>query len=82
MSYVGERPWWPMQCLNKGRKKKAKGLEEREIRSSLLILDLKDGNLYDSGKQGGKTFHKLHVLRMNDDLWDRVHGLGIETWKG
>ena len=27
-------------------------------------------------------FHKLHVLGMNDDLWDKVHGLGSETWKG
>ena len=44
VSHVGESP-------NKGRKKKAKGLEEREIRSSLLILDLKDGKLKDSGKQ-------------------------------
>ena len=26
-------------------------------------------------------FHKLHVLGMNDALWDRVHGLGSETWK-
>ena len=26
-------------------------------------------------------FHKLHVLAMNDDLWDRVCGLGSETWK-
>ena len=25
VSYVGERPWWPIQSLNKGRKKKAKG---------------------------------------------------------
>ena len=24
VSYVGERLWWPIQCLNKGRKKKAK----------------------------------------------------------
>ena len=41
----------------------------REIKSSLLILDLKDGNLSDSGKQEeGKTFHKLHVLGMNDNL--------------
>ena len=23
-------------------------------------------------------FHKLHVLGMNDDLWDRVRGLGSE----
>ena len=21
-------------------------------------------------------FHKLHVLGMNGDLWDKVHGLG------
>ena len=35
------------------------------------------------GKQEeGKTFHKLHVLGMNDDLWDRLRGLGCETWKG
>ena len=25
VSYVWERPWWPIQCLNKERKKKAKG---------------------------------------------------------
>ena len=25
VSYVVERPWWPMQSSNKGRKKKAKG---------------------------------------------------------
>ena len=29
-----------------------------------------------------KTFHKLHVLGMNDNLWDRVHEVGNETWKG
>ena len=41
-------------------------------RSSLLILDLKDGKLLDSGKQEeGKALHKLHVLGMNDDLRDR-----------
>ena len=32
-------------------------------------------------KQGGETFHKLHVLGMNDDLWDKVIGLGSEIWK-
>ena len=42
------------------------------IRSSLLILDLKEGKLYDLGKEEGKTCHELPVLRMNDDLWDRV----------
>ena len=30
----------------------------------------------------GNTFYKLHVLGMNDDLWDRAHGLGSQTWKG
>ena len=62
---------------NKGRKKKAKDererdrerKREREIRSSLLILALKDGKLSNSGKEEeGKTFHKSHVLGMNDDL--------------
>ena len=33
------------QPLKKGRKKKAKGSEEMEIRSSLLILALNDGKL-------------------------------------
>ena len=33
-------------------------------------------------KQEGKTLEKLHVLGKNDDLWDRVRGLGSETWKG
>ena len=32
-------------------------------------------------KEEGKTFHKLHVIGMNDHLWDRVLGLGSETWK-
>ena len=27
-------------------------------------------------------FHKLRVVGMNDDLWDRVRRLGSETWKG
>ena len=33
-------------------------------------------------QEEGKTFHKLHVLGMNDDLGDRFHGLGSESWKG
>ena len=28
------------------------------------------------------TLHKLHVLRTNDDLWERVREVGSETWKG
>ena len=69
MGYVEERLWWPIQSPNIGGKKKASSSEDREMRSSLLILDLKDGKLQDSGKQEeGKTFHTLHVLGMNDDL--------------
>ena len=36
----------------------------------------------DLSEEEGKTFRKRHVLGMNDDLWDRFHGLGSETWKG
>ena len=70
VSYVGERPWWPIQSPNKeGGKRKANGYEEKEVRSILVILDLKDGRLQDSGKQEeGKTFHKLNFLWRNDDL--------------
>ena len=45
VSYVEERPWWNIKSPKKGRKKKAEGYELREIRSSLLILDLKAGEL-------------------------------------
>ena len=38
--------------------------------------------IQESKKEAGKTLHTLHVLGMNDDLWDRVCGLGSETWKG
>ena len=41
-----------------------------------MILDLKDGKLQGSRKQEeGKTFNKLHALGINDDLWDKVHGV-------
>ena len=45
VGYVEERPWWPIQSPNIGGKKKASSKEDREIRSSLFILDLKDGKL-------------------------------------
>ena len=47
------------------------------------MLDLKTDKLYDSEKEDeGKTFHVLQVLLMNEDLWDRLRGLGSETLKG
>ena len=56
---------------------------ERDQIEFIALLDLKDGKLQDSGKQEeGKTFHKLHVIGMNDDLRDRVREVGSETWKG
>ena len=68
------------QQRKKEERERLRGEREREIKSSLLILDLKDGKLSDSGKQEeDKTFHKLHVLVMNDDFLDRVCGLGSET---
>ena len=27
----------------------------------------------------GKTLHNLQVLGMNEDLWDRIHGLGSKA---
>ena len=66
----------------KRRGRRGEGEEEREIRSSSLILDLKERKLNDSGKAEGKIFHKLHVLGMNDNLWNRARGLWSENWKG
>ena len=48
------------------RKKEEKGYKERDIRSSLLILDLKDGKWQDSGKsEEGKTFHHHKRIKIN-----------------
>ena len=47
----------------KEERRKQKVKREREIRSSLLILDWKDCKWKDIGKQEeGKTVHKVHVL--------------------
>ena len=59
------------QQRKKEESKRLRGERERD-RSSLLILELEDGKLQDSGKQEGKTFHKLHVLEMNEDLWVEI----------
>ena len=39
VSYNRERPWWPTQGPSKGRKKKVKGNQESEIKSSLMTVD-------------------------------------------
>ena len=44
------------------------------------MLDSKTDKLYHSGKEDeGKTFRVLQALGMNEDLWDRVRGLGYEV---
>ena len=44
LSYVREGAWWPKQGPNKGREE-VTGEQEREIRSRLLILHLKEDKL-------------------------------------
>ena len=58
--------------------------EVREIKPSLLSLDLNECKLSDSGEEEeeeGKTFHKLHVLAIDIGSWYRVCRLGCEIWK-
>ena len=43
VNHVEERLWWPTQSPSKERDKKLNGQKEKQIRSSLLISDLKDG---------------------------------------
>ena len=45
--------------------------------SEFIDFGFERWQVYDSGKEEeSKTFHELHVLGMNDDLWDRVRGVG------
>ena len=64
------------------KKEERKSQEERGIGSSLLILDLNNGKLLDAEKQEeGKKFHELHVLGVNDDMWNKVRELGSKNWR-
>ena len=49
-----------------------------------MILDLKHGRQVVRLRKArkDKTFHRSHFLGMNDDLWDKVRGLGSESLKG
>ena len=64
------------------KQEKSEGLRGQGIRSSLLILNLTEGNLQGLGKEEAMKFHKLHVLGMNGDLWNRVCRVDSETWNG
>ena len=63
------------KAATKEERRRRKATRKREIRSSLLVLDLKDGKLQDSGKQEGNTLHKLHVLGMNERNRNNIPGL-------
>ena len=64
--------------LSKGRKKKAKAKAKR--RDQIKFIDLAFGRWHvlrfwnARTQEQGKTFHNLHVLGRNDDLWERVRG--------
>ena len=45
VSCAEEKPLWPIQSPNNGIKEERKRLKGREIRSSLLILDLNEGKM-------------------------------------
>ena len=63
------------------RKKESKRLRGERDQIKFIDLRFERWQVVRVGKEEGKTFHKLHVLRMNGDLWDRVCGLGSETLK-
>ena len=57
----------------------------REEGDKIKFIDLRferRQKLQDSGEEEeSKTFHELHVLGTNVDLWDRARGVGSEIWK-
>ena len=73
--------------MEERRKRKAKR-REREIereRDQIKFIDLRFERWQVLGfrkAKESKTLHKLHVLGMNEDLWDTFRGLGREAWKG
>ena len=60
MSHVGERPWWPIQSPNNGRKKKVK---------ANMILDLQESTLKKLKKEEeSKTLNKIDdSINSNDN---------------
>ena len=67
------------------RKKKERSESLRGERDQIKLIDLAFERwqvVRFRKARGRQTFHKLHVLGMNADLWDRVRGLGSETRTG
>ena len=69
MGYVEERPWWPIQSPNKGRKKKAKTKRREKATKSLSSITLLG--------HGGRLLR--HIKEMNLLLiFFRIVGSGTE----
>ena len=41
MGYVEEKPQWPIQCFNKGRKKKEESEQLRGERDQIKFIDIR-----------------------------------------
>ena len=81
MKYVGERLRWPMK-YPKTKKETSERLRKKGDVIIYFDFCLEGGKILGKGIKKKKTLHRLLDLRMNDDLWDIVRGLGSETWKG
>ena len=56
-------------------------LQGKEDKIKFIDFDLKADKFQVSGKEEGKVFHKLQVLRKSDDLCGRICGVGSKTLK-
>ena len=68
-------------CLSELNKK----LKRRKVRGKIKSIDLRYARLQVvrfRKQEEGKMLHKLHVLGMNNNFWNRVREEGSETWKG
>ena len=75
MSYVGERPWWPIECLNKEerRKRKAKRRERSDQVYWSWIWKMANFNIQECKRKARrstncimrKCFSDLHVWKQN-----------------
>ena len=67
---------------NAQQRKKEESEQLRGERDQIKFIDLRFERWQVVGQKSneeGKTFHKLHVLGIKHDLWDRVRGLGSKT---
>ena len=63
------------------KKEESERLRERDL-TKFIDLRFERWHIIRIRKARRQEVPKLYVLGMNDDLWDRVCGLGGGTWKG